>query len=150
LKEKEQNMSIQMVRQRRTWLLIPPVHTTVFIVQWLLWQLLLVEAHPLIAPIGYIVGGTFVLGILTSLAPVTCTIALALIGYGPRAVTAMLIGVASGTISHTLLRSWLLLGLPEGDLELWQLLFVQNSLALILVVGIYAINRIRSIAIRAT
>jgi hypothetical protein len=115
-------------------------------IQWLIWQLLLVEAHPIMAPIGYIIGMAFGIAILTSIAPITCTIALALIGYGPQAVTAMFIGVASGTISHALFRSWLLLGLPEGDLNGWQLVFVQNSLALVFVIGIYAINRRREVA----
>jgi hypothetical protein len=58
---------------------------------------------------------------------------------GPRALTVAYIGVASGTISHALLRSWSLLGLPEGDFALWQFLFVQHSLALILIVSIYVI-----------
>lgn len=142
-------MSTQMTRQRRTWLLIPPVHTAIFMIQWLLWQLVIVEAHPIMAPVGYIVGSVLVLAILTSFAPITCAIALALIGYGPRAVTVVLIGIASGTISHTLFRSWLSLGLPNREGDNLLIIFVQNGLALVFVVGIYIMHKVRADASRA-
>jgi hypothetical protein len=149
LKAKEQNMPTQCAQRRRTWLLFLPVHITAFLLQWLPWQLIFVEHHPITVPAAYVVGSTLALGIFASLAPVTWTILLMLIGYGPRALTGVLMGVVSGTISHLLFRSWLLLGLPQGDLENWQLLFVQQSIAFIFVVGIYAITVLRAIPSRA-
>lgn len=142
-------MLTQCAQRRRTWLLVPSMHVTVFLLQWIPWQLIFVEDHSINAPAAYVVGSTLALGIGVSLAPVTWTIPLTIIGYGPGALTGVLMGVASGTISHLLFRCWLSLGLPEGDLENWQLLFVQNSVTFILVVSIYAMTTLRAIPDRA-
>jgi hypothetical protein len=97
--------------------------------------MLLVEPHPLSVPTGYVIGGTVMLAVFASFVPLVCTVILALVGFAPTALTAALIGAASGTISHALFRSWLPLGFPDGGII--TMLFIQNGLALVLAVSLY-------------
>jgi hypothetical protein len=62
------------------------------------------------------------------------------IGFAPRALTAAIIGIASGTISHVLFRYWSTLGLPDG--EAISITFLQNGFAVVLVVGAYMLHEI--------